>query len=287
MPAVRARFAVIVVVITLVGLGALATESADAAPAPARHRSQVPTVVVNATDFAFDAPASIKAGTVKIVVEQHGSEPHQAGLVKLKGKATGPDWLAALAKSFDDASKLGTFVPGPNTSSPGHHSAVTVDLHAGRYLIVCLIPSPDGTPHVVKGMMRDLTVTGKERRVHLPKTRTVKLTEYHFLAPKHLHAGETVTVENRGGETHEMVVVRLKPGKTVKDLLQWDRPVFQPEPFPQPYEDVTGTTVMAPADSARLQLPRHRGRYLLVCFIPNARDRAHFTLGMLHPITLR
>ena len=284
MPAVRARFAVIAVLIAVVGLGTLATESADAAPA--HHRAKVPTVVVNATDFAFDGPASIKAGTVKIVVEQHGSEPHQAGLVKLKGNATGPEWVAALARSFDDAAQVGTFVPGPNTSSPGHHSAVTVDLHAGRYLIVCLIPSPDGTPHVVKGMMRDLTVTGKERRIHLPKTHTVKLTEYHFMPPKHLHAGETVTVENHGGEAHEMVVVKLKPGKTVKDLLQWDRPVFQPEPFPQPYEDVTGTTVMAPGGSARLQLPRHRGRYLLVCFIPNAKNQSHFSLGMLHPIRL-
>lgn len=286
MPIVRARFAVITFLSVVALVVTLSVAPADAA-VPRDSREKIPTVVVTATDFAFDATADIPAGTITVKLKQHVSEPHQAGLVKLRGAATGAEWLAALAKSFTDANALGTFVAGPNTSAPGHTSAVTVDVTPGRYLIVCLIPSPDGVPHIVKGMMRDLTVTGTPRRVRVPKTATITLRNYAFMPPHRLRAGETVTVVNRGREAHEMVVVKLKPGKTVQDLVAWDHPAFQPEPFPQPYLDQTGTTAMAPGATAHVQLPKHAGHYLLVCFIPDANGKSHFRLGMIHPITLK
>ena len=51
-----------------------------------------------------------------------------------------------------------TFPVGAGAVGSGDSSIVTAEMPPGNYLVLCYIPSPDGKPHVVKGMYRRLVV---------------------------------------------------------------------------------------------------------------------------------
>jgi hypothetical protein len=83
------------------------------------------------------------------------------------------------------------------------------------------------------------------------------------------------------------VIVKLLPGKAVKDVVDWLTPVGVPAPGPQPFEDIGGTTPMSPGERVRLDTRLPKGKYVLVCFIPDASGTSHLKLGMVHPFTVR
>jgi hypothetical protein len=256
--------------------------------AAADDTGAVQTLDIQATDFSFDAPASIPAGRTRVVVHNAATdEPHQASLVRLNDGVTTGDFLSALAQSFEAAAAKGTFVGGPNSAAPGHDSGVVVDLEEGQYAVLCLIPSPDGQPHVVKGMTRDLTVTAPtgKTKAKAKKLPTLALSEYQFKIPKQLGTG-AVAVVNKGKEPHEAVIAKLAPGRKIADIVSWVTPVFVPAPGPQPYEDVGGTTVMSPGVRVWLDTKLPKGKYVLLCFIPDPSGAAHLKLGMVHPFTV-
>jgi hypothetical protein len=277
-------------VVGAVGLASCIAAVVGGAPpaAVADDTGAVQTLEITATDFSFDAPATIPAGRTRVVVHNAArDEPHQASLVRLEQGVTTGDFLAALAQSFDAAAGKGRFVGGPNSAAPGHDSGVVVDLEQGQYAVLCLIPSPDGQPHVVKGMTRDLTVTASsgKTKAKAKKLPTLTMSEYQFKIPKQL-GKRAVEIVNKGKEPHEAVIAKLAPGKQIADIVDWVRPVFVPAPGPQPYEDVDGTTVMSPGVRVRLDSKLPKGKYLLLCFIPDPSGTAHLKLGMVHPFTV-
>jgi hypothetical protein len=42
---------------------------------------------------------------------------------------------------------------------PGADHFLQFDLDPGDYVLVCFVPSPDGTPHFMQGMVATVTVT--------------------------------------------------------------------------------------------------------------------------------
>jgi hypothetical protein len=263
--------------------------AASARSAPNDRTGATQTLDIQAADFSFEAPATLPAGRTRVVLHNaNGTEPHQAALVKLNDGVTTSDYLTALAQSFTAAEAKGTLLGGPNAAGPGHDSGVVVDLKPGNYAVLCLIPSPDGTPHVLKGMMRDLTVTdaGAKQKSKAKKLPALALSEYQFKLPRELGRG-AVEIVNKGKEAHEAVIAKLAPGKTVKDIVDWVTPIFVPAPGPQPYEDVGGTTPMSPGTRVRLDTRLPTGKYLLLCFIPDPSGTSHLKLGMIHPFTVR
>jgi hypothetical protein len=280
-------------------LPACASKSATTAEDEAgTTAADLPTLTVMAADYSLTAPAQVPAGPTRIEVMNHGAEPHQAALVRLEPGRTAGDYLAALAQSFDAAAPVGTWVAGPNGAAPGATTGVVADLEPGHYLVLCVIPSPDGTPHVVKGMMTELDVVADTDATTggtgdaADDAPVVHLREFEFGVPDDFVAavanGRPVTVVNDGEQAHEMVVSRLPDGVTIGDIVAWnDHPLFTPEPFPQPQVDVAGTTVIAPGASAEVQLDLPAGDYALVCFIPDpASGESHLHEGMAYPFTI-
>lgn len=285
---IRPRLVVVSIALTssaTVAVGGVAT--AGAGESTALAAAAVQTLEIQATDFSFDAPATIPAGRTRVVLHNNGTaEPHQASLVRLNDGVTTGDYLAALADSFEAAAARGSFVGGPNGAGPGHESGVVVDLEEGQYAVMCLIPSPDGQPHVVKGMSRDLTVTAPSAKSKKAKALpTLALSEYQFKVPRQL-GKSAVEVVNRGKEVHEAVIGKLLPGKKVADIVDWTTPAFQPAPGPQPYEDIGGTAPISPGERVWLDTKLPKGKYLLLCFIPDPNGAAHLKLGMIHPFTV-
>lgn len=270
-------------------LTAVTLNGGPATAAPGDETGATQTLEIKAGDFSFEAPSTLPAGRTRVVLDNtNGAEPHQATLVRLNDGVTSSDYLAALAQSFDAATERGKLLGGPNSAAPGKDSGVVVDLKAGNYAVLCLIPSPDGTPHVVKGMMRDLTVTEAEAkpRSKAKKLPVLPLSEYQFKVPKQLGRG-AVEILNKGKEAHEAVIAKLPPGKTIQDVVAWVTPPFVPAPGPQPFEDVGGTAPMAPGTRVRLDTGLPKGKYVLLCFIPDASGTSHLKLGMVHPFTVR
>jgi hypothetical protein len=280
----------------LVGATALVLVAVLALPAGATGTDDgVRTITVMAMDYQLTAPGSVPAGRTRIQVMNHGAEPHQAALVRLEPGRTRDEYLAALASGLDAAAEVGTFVAGPNGAAPGGISEVTANLEPGHHLVLCLIPSPDGTPHVVKGMISDLEVTGKASKSSSKTKRapTVHMSEFHFGLPKSfvksVSTGVPIDVVNDGKQDHEMVVSRLPEGVELKDIVDWsNHPLFTPEPFPQPQVDIAGTTMVAPGGRARMQLDLPAGRYVLLCFLPDkASGTSHLYQGMSLPVHRR
>jgi hypothetical protein len=52
----------------------------------------------------------------------------------------------------------GTAVGGMKALLPGAAQQLQLDLEPGEYAVICHVPSPDGTPHHVRGMVRQVTV---------------------------------------------------------------------------------------------------------------------------------
>ncbi|MFL5515797.1 MAG: hypothetical protein ACJ8DJ_06555 [Gemmatimonadales bacterium] len=174
-------------------------------------------------------------------------------------------------------------VGGPNASSSGVDAKVVLDLPAGQYAMLCLIASDaDRTAHYAKGMIRPLVVLGSggaaQRREPAADGRIV-LTDYAFDVSPDIGAGRhTLRVENAAAQAHEVVIVRLIPGKTMTDLWTWSKgPKGAPPVMPN-----GGTTVIAPGGVNLMTATFTPGDYVLVCFASDASDgRSHLAHGMV------
>jgi hypothetical protein len=90
-----------------------------------------------ATDAGFEALGLMPAGLRHIVFENHGSEIHEAMLVKLPDGMSPNDYVAAV--------KAGSLFPkgaldysGPGLTSPGETVEVWVKVDPGNYLMMSL-----------------------------------------------------------------------------------------------------------------------------------------------------
>jgi uncharacterized cupredoxin-like copper-binding protein len=253
--------------------GAVATTATAAAPA-----GQMVHVV--ATDFKFDLPDSIPAGAVTLHMMNQGKELHHAQLVRLDDGKTVADLVAAL-KPGSPPPAWAHFVGGPNGVVPGASAASTAVLAPGQYAVMCFIPGPDGVPHVAKGMLRGFRVVGSNGGSTLPAaTDTIQLTDYTFTSDRPLESGShTILVQNDGPQPHELVLLRLNPGKTVKDFGVWATTGGMKGP--PPAVPIGGVGVLDRGAGATFTADLPAGDYAFICFVEDAKDgKLHVEHGM-------
>ena len=118
------------------------------------------------------------------------------------------DYLAAIAGGSRRRPRWERSSPVPNGAEPGSSASVTTDLQPGHYLVLCLMPGPDGIPHVVKGMSTELDVTGNAKPAPAPTgIPVVHLREFEFGVPKRfteaVAAGTPIEAANDGQQAHE------------------------------------------------------------------------------------
>jgi hypothetical protein len=277
------RFAVLVAILPGT-LGLVSVAGAAAEPKPR-------AVTVGAVDFAFDAPPNMPGGRVRVTLDNTGAEVHQIDFIKLKEGVDQDAYLAAITANFQGSRDVASYLGGPNSALPGERTSSTQTLSPGDYLIACLLPGPDGVPHVAKGMIQPITIERAGRQVEqkTPKTTRVVLRDYQFDTPARFDGSGPIEIVNRGEELHELVMGRLNDGATPQDVITWgSQPLFVPNPYPQPYRDVGGITAIDPGRRSRINVGQlEPGNYGLFCFVPNAEDESHITLGMLFPFTVR
>jgi plastocyanin len=265
-----------------VALAALA--AACTTEGTARERTNVLTVT--ASEFAFDAPASVPAGPTRVHLVNQGAELHHVQLVRIAEGHTFQELVEASKAGGPPPSWI-TFVGGPNTPVPGGESDATLNLRPGSYALVCLIPSKDGVPHLMKGMVKPLTVTGSPvdgGRAEAGDVR-VRLTDYSYEMDREITAGRrTLHIENTAAQPHEFILVRLAPGKSAQDMMAW----LLRENGPPPGAPMGGTTVLSRGESNRVTVEMEPGEYALLCMVPDARDgKPHVMHGMVRQVTVR
>ncbi|NUQ21717.1 MAG: hypothetical protein HOQ09_12275, partial [Gemmatimonadaceae bacterium] len=242
-------------------------------------------VVVKTSDFAFQAPDSIRAGLTTIRLETNpGPELHQVGLIRLDSGKTAADLFETM-KTAPALPRWASEIAGVNPPAPGKVAEATVNLQPGSYLLVCFVPSADGVPHIAKGMSRALTVTGASvAATRLPADVEMKLVDYGFVLSTPLTSGaHVVRVVNAAQQTHEVVFVRLAPGKTAADLASW----VEKQQGPPPAEPLGGVAGLGVGQAASFPVTLTPGEYALLCFVPDAKDgKPHVAHGMVKPFTV-
>ena len=283
-------FTVSIAALTGLALGACRPDKpAAAAAATDSATASSPTaprvVTVTTADYSFESPAEIPAGLVTLQLVNRGPSPHHIQLVKLGEGKTVDDFVAAL-KAGGPPPRWATMAGGPNPPGGRDTASATLPLEAGNYAMICFIPGPDGVPHLMKGMIRPLTVTpGSGAAATEPAADAVmKLVDYDFEFSAPLTAGRrTIRVENTGAQPHEVVFVRLHTGKEPMEFAEWG----EKQVGPAPADLAGGVSAIMPGTHAFVDVDLEPGEYGLICFIPDMKDgKGHYHHGMVKKISV-
>jgi hypothetical protein len=243
-----------------------------------------------ARDHSFDAPEMIAAGLTAIEMRNVGQEPHHVQLVRLNDNVTIEQFTAALAQGPGPIMALVSLDGGVGALGNGDAGEVIVNLRPGQYVLLCFIESPDGVPHLAKGMVKPVRVAAAPA-VAVPVAApavagTVTMKDFTYDLPATMGTGrQTYRVVNDGPQQpHETNIVRLNDGKTLADVTAWDTAPSGPPPFTAA-GGMNGLSVNA---SGFMVTQLQPGNYAAVCFIPDpGSGRSHLELGMGKEFTVR
>lgn len=257
-------------------LAAAAAGAGVASPAALK-----PTVVtVHATEYALTAPKSVPAGTITFRMVNDGKMLHHVAIMRLLHDKTVADFVEAMKKPGPPPA-WAVDVGGPNAVVPGATSEATLTLEPGRYALLCFVPSPgDPAPHVMKGMMTSLTVTPSSAPSAEPAADVnLRLSDYAFNLSKPLTAGHhVIRVTNDAAQPHEVLFVKLPPGKTAAGLAEWVESGMNGAPPGMP---IGGTTQIAKGRVVDVPLDLAPGSFGMICFFPDMKDgKPHSAHGM-------
>jgi len=255
-------------------------------PAPGPTGPQLISIV--ATDYAFLAPDTIHAGLTVFKLLNEGHEPHQAVIVGA-GDKTWDEVRSAMMSQGPIAPWL-IFPAGPAVIAGGDSSNATSRLEPGNYFIVCFIPSPDGVPHVSKGMVRRLFVAPAPLTASAPTPEptadvVLTLSDYAFKFSTPLTAGtHIIRVENAGPQVHEVAIEQLAAKKTLADLQRWMAGGMKGHPPSRPVGGVVGPSV---GKVGWFTITLAPGKYVLSCYVPDVKDgKPHSAHGMMQEISV-
>jgi uncharacterized cupredoxin-like copper-binding protein len=254
-----------------------------AKPTPPLTPSAV-TVTYAGSDYSFTGPDTVAAGLVTIRLVNAGKEPHQLGLARLDSGKGMVD--VAIAMRGRAVPGWMTFVGGPNTVLPGDTSTAIQALSAGDYLLICFLPAPDGKMHLEKGMERMIVVKGTAPAAADPAAdNTITLNDYDVTPAHPLTAGaHTFRVENTGPQVHEVMILRMLPGKSLKDFQRWAGNDMM---GPPPARPVGGIVALTKGRHAEFTVTLVAGTYVFVCFVPDDSDgKPHVAHGMVKAVTV-
>jgi hypothetical protein len=238
-------------------------------------------------------PDTIVSGLTSLDFRNTGDEPHHIQLLRLNENVTFEQFTTALAQGEGPALALVSMDGGVGQIVRGGAAESIVNLRPGSYVAICFVPSPDGVPHFVKGMVKPIRVTAAPAGA-IPAAApqvagTVIMRDFSYDMPSTLSAGRTVyRVLNEGPQQpHETNIVKLENGKTLADVTNF---VKAPAAAggPPPFTPVGGMQGLSVNASNFMVTQLQPGNYAAVCFIPDpSSGKSHLELGMGKEFSVR
>jgi hypothetical protein len=278
------RMALVALLAVMTASHAACAAGEAGAPANGAEKVAVREVVVRTVDHRFEMPDTLEAGITRIRLVNDGPDFHHVWLIRLESGTNEGEVLSELA-AHRPLPAGAIAAGGPNTPGvPGGETNATVDLEPGEYLVVCVIPGMhDGELHVAKGMVGRLTVVPSVARGELPQADVVlTLDDYSYELSEPLRSGrQAIRIVNVAQQAHEVVFVKLEPGRTVADFLGF----LQAPEGPPPGLMIGGVTWLGRDESNVVELELESGEYGLLCFVPDEGDgRLHLEHGMVRQL---
>lgn len=244
-----------------------------------------------ATEYAYQGPERLAGGWTRLTLDNQGQLAHDLIVVKLGEGKTLDDVMAALeAEGPPDWAQF----YGGVTVEPGASESYTVDLTPGNYVLLSFGQAEDAPPDAALGMVASLTVAGVETDIPdsaLPKADAeISLVDFSFVVSDGIEAGEqTLKVTNAGTQLHELVVYRLKEGKTMADFqAMLDLAMAGEEPQGEPPFDEVGSAFISPGVVNYVTMDFEPGNHIFICHLPSPTHemQPHFALGMVQEVTV-
>jgi plastocyanin len=277
--------------------GTPSTGTSSPAATAATSAAAANTLNVTAREYAFEMPTSVGAGVTTVSLKNTGAEEHQAQIAKLNEGITF-DQLAKALQAPDPtaAFQLLNFSGGPAGVAPGATGTATMSLAPGQYVFLCFVSAPDGLPHLAKGMVSQLQVTGSASTAQVPSGEiAMAAKDFSFDVPSTpLKAGKhSFTLTNNGPQPHEAQLVKLAAGTTVDQLKAMLSATPAPGTTPStsgppPWSPSGGVAAISANAKATFDVDVTAGNYAFLCFVPDPNSgRAHFELGMITGVTVQ
>jgi hypothetical protein len=250
---------------------------------PAAALSGQRVLAVVARDTALEVSSTVPAGITTVRLTLQGKARREL-VVRRVPAGTPPEALIRGAagrpsKWFAQWSFGGPAVP--RESAKDKSASATVELRPGRYLLVAYEVDSGGRVRGDRYLWQPFTAVAASAlipsRFPVPDL-TVKIRDARIDVQGTIRRGDrTVQVENVGGQPHELIIARLKPGKTVDDVRAWTARRAEPAPF----DYVGGLTPMSPGMTAQTRLTFQEGEHVVLCPMPGGRDGAGEKGGVL------
>ena len=283
-----------------IAFGAILSGCTTGAQTPRESPTTAASNVVSltATEYAFLAPDTLPAGWTTFRLANHGDEVHYGHMVRLESGRTVRELVDAYAEAIRTSGprpKWVTRFGGPGGAAPGDSSSVTQYLEPGSYVWICPVEDNGGTPHFSKGEFKLFVVRAADgvvadRAAGPEASMVVRLMDYSFALDSFVPAGRhTIRVENAGVEPHDLVMMKLAPGKTVADIVtglnperarRADQAAQPPPPLESLGTGAGGIAAIAPGMESFFEANLSPGEYVLVCMATAPDGRSHIEHGM-------
>jgi hypothetical protein len=281
-----------------------ACTSGDEAPRQPPATAAPNVVALTATEYAIQAPDTIPAGWTTFRLANLGEEVHYGHIVRLEPGRTVPELVEAYAEAIRTSGprpKWVTRFGGPGGTAPGDTSSVTQYLEPGSYVWICPVEDASGAPHFGKGESRPFVVhaagpAAASRAAAPVADMVVRLLDFSFELETPIRAGRhTVRVENAGVEPHDLVLLKLAPGRTAEDVRTWLNPerARRPDQAEEPPPSLEtlgmgagGIAAIAPGMESYFEADFTAGEYVLVCMATAPDGRSHIEHGMIRQVSV-
>ncbi|MCE0764033.1 hypothetical protein LWC35_14080 [Pseudonocardia kujensis] len=116
-------------------------------------------VQVTATEYRLDGvPATLHPGPAAFRLTNRSTANLYHGLLIVRPKDQAVTVAQVVATAPEQLAQQVDVVPGATTAAPGQQGGMLVDLPAGRYLVLCPLGNGDGPPHLMRGMVAEVSV---------------------------------------------------------------------------------------------------------------------------------
>ncbi len=254
---------------------------ARAATAAAAHAA-LPKITVAMNGKKITVGGALQSGGVQIVSTVTHERQGSPIFVRLDPGVSFQQFLKVLPKAAADPNNLdgtGSIVTDTDVSR-GTTSRIQASLKAGNY--VALDVSGNGRPPLAP-----FTIARAAHPAALPRpAATIAAIEFGFRGPRTLHRGDLVRFANHGFLVHMIVFATARNHRQARKVARLLKAGKQGKA--QRHATGFGTFAGPLSHGAYQQLTvRHRGWYVLACFMQTQDGRDHTRLGMERVIHVR